>query len=337
LSVQVLESAKSLGKEFSQFFEKKHVLITGAAGFLGSWLTDVIVQANGEVDCVDNLSTGKKDNLDHLNDHARIFFSDVEKFTPPHDTRYDYVFHFSSRASPEEYQKHPVETLEANSIGTRRMLDIAKKSDATLVYASSSEIYGDAQVIPTPESYFGNVNPIGVRSCYDEGKRYGEALCMAFFRSYRTKIRISRIFNTYGERIREDGIYARALPKFVRQALDNKPLTIYGDGRQTRSFCYVTDMIRGILKLATQEDIDGEVFNIGNPEEITILSLIEKIIEITRSKSKIMHHLPTPDDPRRRRPDISKATKILRWAPEVELECGLNRTIEYFRKNVSTV
>ncbi|MDH2900686.1 MAG: GDP-mannose 4,6-dehydratase [archaeon] len=309
------------------------MLITGAAGFLGSWLTDIIVQANGLVDCVDNLSTGKRNNLEHLKDRVNIFFSDVEKFSPAGAQKYDYIFHFSSRASPEEYQEHPVDTLEANSTGTRRMLEVARNCGATLVFASTSEIYGDAQVIPTPETYFGNVNPIGVRSCYDEGKRFGEALCMAFFRSYQLKVRIPRIFNTYGERIREDGIYARALPRFVKQALNDELITIFGDGNQTRSFCYVTDTIKGILKLATHESIDGEVFNIGNPHEITIVSLAAKIIEMTQSKSKITYLPAMPDDPRRRMPDISKAKRVLGWTPEVDLDYGLGRIIDYFRKN----
>jgi UDP-glucuronate decarboxylase len=321
--------ARSLGKEFARFFEDKHILITGAAGFLGSWLADVIVEAGGQLDCVDNLSTGKKDNLEHLRDKLNVFFTDVEKFDPSGNTRYDYIFHFSSRASPEEYQKYPVETLEVNATGTRRMLELGKRFNATVVYASTSEIYGDAQVIPTPETYFGNVNPIGVRSCYDEGKRYGEALCMAYFRSYNTNVRIPRIFNTYGERIREDGIYARALPKFVKQALDDKPITIYGDGKQTRSFCYVKDTIRGILKIATKEGINGEVFNIGNRDEITILALAERIIEKTKSKSQITFLPPVEDDPRRRCPDISKIYSQLGWRPEVDLENGLGRIIQY--------
>jgi UDP-glucuronate decarboxylase len=331
-SQQPKKSVESLGKEFSRFFENKSVLITGAAGFLGSWLTDVIVEAKGKVDCVDNLSTGKKENLDHLQNRVEVFISDVERFNPSGDKKYDYIFHLSSRASPEEYQEHPVETLEANSTGTRRMLDLSRQHDSKVIFSSTSEVYGDAQVIPTPETYFGNVNPIGVRSCYDEGKRYGEALCMAFHRSFGLRVRIARIFNTYGERIREDGVYARALPRFVNQALNDQPITIYGDGNQTRSFCYVTDTLNGILKLATKEDIDGEVFNIGNPQEITILSLASKIIEMTKSKSKITHHLAPPDDPRRRRPDISKAVRILDWSPEVNLDYGLQRTIDYFRK-----
>jgi UDP-glucuronate decarboxylase len=328
------KSVEALGKEFSHFFENRLVLITGAAGFLGSWLTDAIVEANGKVDCVDNLSTGKNDNLSHLKDRVKIYISDVEKFTPVSNSKkYDYVFHFSSRASPEEYQEHPVETLEANSTGTRRMLELARKDEAKLVFASTSEIYGDAQVIPTPETYFGNVNPIGVRSCYDEGKRYGEALCMAFFRSYGVKVRIPRIFNTYGERIREDGIYARALPRFVRQALNDEPITIFGDGKQTRSFCYVADLIKAILKIAILEGIDGEVFNVGNPEEITILSLAEKIIEKTQSRSQIMYLPAMSDDPRRRKPDVSKAKRVLGWNPETDLDYGLGRTIDYLHKN----
>lgn len=326
------KTEEELALEFLQNFSQKKILVTGGAGFLGSWLVSVFAFAHAKVDCIDNLATGFKKNIDHLN-QVNFISTSVEDYDT--DSEYDYIFHFASRASPEEYQQYPVQTLMANSLGTMKMLDLAKKkSGSILVYASSSEVYGDGNVFPTPETYYGYVNPIGIRSCYDEGKRFGEALCMAYFRNYGTDVRIVRIFNTYGERIREDGAYARALPRFVVQALKGLPITIYGDGSQTRSFTYVSDTIRGILKLATTPNLAGEVFNIGNNEEMTILKLAETILRKTGSSSKFTFSPLGQDDPKRRQPDVTKAREKLGWTPQVSLEEGLVPTIEYFRAKI---
>jgi UDP-glucuronate decarboxylase len=319
-----------LAIEFRKEFAGRRTLVTGGAGFLGSWLCDVLVEAGGRVDCLDNLSTGRMENIEHLDGKVRMLIGDVEKVEL--DRKYHYIFHLSSRASPEEYQQHPIETLTSNSVGTLRILEHVGRSESVLVFASTSEVYGDAQVVPTPETYFGNVNPVGVRSCYDEGKRFGEALCMAFFRQRKVKVRIARIFNSYGPRIREDGLYARAMPKFIAQALKGEPITIYGDGRQTRSFCYATDTVRGLLKLATAPRLDGEVVNIGNRQEMTILELARTITRKTGSKSKITFLPPQPDDPKRRCPDTSKAERLLGWRASVGLEQGLANTLDYFRE-----
>jgi UDP-glucuronate decarboxylase len=309
----------------------KNTLVTGGAGFLGSWLCDILVSANAAVVCVDNLSTGLMENLDQPTEPGRFTFrnDDVTKFRADGET-YDLIFHFASRASPEEYQQHPVETLAANSQGLQSMLEIARKSDCTLLYASSSEVYGDAEVVPTPESYWGKVNPVGPRSCYDEGKRFGEALCMAYHRAYGLDVRIVRLFNSYGPRLRADGNYARALSRFIQQASTGSDITIYGDGRQTRSFCYVTDCTAGILLAATRPRMRGEVVNIGNPHEISILDLAEKIRKQIVSRSRIVFKPRPTDDPRRRCPEISKARRILGWSPQVSLEGGLTQTIRWF-------
>lgn len=315
--------ADSLAEMFSGNFASKKVLVTGAAGFLGSWLCDVLLACGAHVTGLDNLSTGRIENVRALQTKGKFLNRAVE--SNEIDGDFHYIFHFASRASPEEYQTMPIETLTANSIGTLKTLRQAASHGSVFIYASSSEVYGDAKVIPTPESYFGNVNPTGVRSCYDEGKRFGEALCMAYHRQKRAKVRIARIFNTYGKRIRADGLYARALPRFLAQALSNRPITIYGDGKQTRSFGYVTDTITGILKLASTDGIDGEVFNIGNPEEITIEQLAQKIITMSGSDSEIRYMPPVADDPRRRYPDISKAKRFLKYQPEVSLDSGLRK------------
>jgi nucleoside-diphosphate-sugar epimerase len=244
----------------------------------------------------------------------------------------DYVFHLASHASPEEYQAHPIETLRASSLGSMSMAELARKGDATLLFASTSEVYGDAEVMPTPESYWGKVNPIGPRSCYDEGKRFAEALFMAYHKQYELNVRIVRIFNTFGPRLREDGLYGRAMSRFIAQALANKPMTIYGDGVQTRSFCYITDTITGLMMLSTNEKAKGEVVNIGNPQEVTILQLAEKIRELTSSRSQLAFYPLPKDDPRRRCPDTCKMERLLGWKPMVGLEEGLARTIEWFRK-----
>jgi len=311
----------------------KKVAVTGGAGFIGSWLCDAFVLADASVRCFDNLCTGLLTNVEHLVTAGNFAFHEID--TTKDDLgneRTDLVLHFASRASPEEYQQHPIETLTANSQGTHNMLELARKSDARLVYASTSEVYGDAHVIPTPETYWGNVNPVGPRSCYDEGKRFGEALCMAYHRSHGLDVRILRLFNTYGPRLRSDGFYGRALSRFIDQALSGEDITVYGRGDQTRSFCYVTDTVAAILKAAMRNEIKGQVVNIGNPHEVSILELAEKVKVTTGSSSKITFHPRPPDDPQRRCPDVSKAKRVLGWSPTVTLEEGLRNTIEWFRQ-----
>ncbi|MEM3737530.1 MAG: UDP-glucuronic acid decarboxylase family protein [Candidatus Bathyarchaeia archaeon] len=311
------------------------ILVTGGAGFLGSWLCDLLVEARAEVWCLDNLATGVLENIAHLRRLENFHFIQGDAETFRLDQKLDLILHLASRASPEEYQMHPIETLKANSLGTLGMLETARRYGATFLYASTSEVYGDAQIIPTPETYWGHVNPVGPRSCYDEGKRFGEALCVAYIREYGLDVRVVRIFNTYGPRIRADGAYARALPRFITQALRGADITVYGDGSQTRSFCYITDTLIGIWDILTNPKARGEIFNIGNPHEITILQLAEKIKEITQSKSKITFHPLPRDDPKRRCPDITKAKTILGWQPETTLEEGLTKTVNWFRsKNI---
>jgi UDP-glucuronate decarboxylase len=248
--------------------------------------------------------------------------------------RYDYILHLASRASPEDYQRYPIETLLANSLGSYQMLELARKFDARILFASSSEVYGDAKDVPTVESYWGNVNPIGLRSCYDVGKRFGEALFMAYYRNYGVDTRIVRIFNTYGPRLRADGPYGRVLSRFILQALCGQDITVYGNGMQTRSFCYVSDTSTAILKMLTTKELQGEVINVGNPVETTIWKLATLVKEVTNSDSKIVFYPSPPDDPKRRCPDINKAVQLLGWRPLVRLEEGLNRTISWFRKTL---
>lgn len=329
MSESTKDDIKTLAREFGRFFSGTNVLVTGGAGFLGSWLCDVFVESDAKVSCLDNLSTSTKRNIEHLKDKMKIITSSVEEASL--DEKYDYIFHFSSRASPDEYIHHPIETLTANSIGTMKMLELAKKGSSVLIAASTSEIYGDPQVVPTPESYYGYANSIGIRSCYDEGKRFAEALCMAYFRQHKVDVRLPRIFNSYGPRIRADGLYGRALPRFISQALRNEPITIYGDGKQTRSFCYVTDTIRGLLKCAVNDAARGLVFNIGNQDELTILDLANKIIKAANSGSTLSFSPLMQDDPKRRCPDISRAKEVLGWRPSVSIDDGLKRTLAWFQ------
>ncbi len=316
-------------------FEDKRVLITGGAGFLGSWICDVLVRQNAKVTCLDTFYSGKVSNIEHLMDSENFKFVEYDISQPVHlDERFDMVMHLASRASPLEFEKFPIQILKANTIGTWIALGIAKKNKASFLFTSTSEIYGDAEVIPTPETYNGNVNPIGIRGCYDEAKRAGEAFVMAYHRQHKMDTRIARIFNTYGPRMRSDGHYGRVVPRFVHQALNNKPLTIFGDGKQTRSFTYVIDEIEGLLKLAAYDNLAGEVINIGNNNETTIMELANLIIKLTGSKSKLEFH-PLPEgDPRRRCPVIEKAKRLINWEPKIMLEEGLRRTIEWFEKEV---
>ena len=313
-------------------FRGKRVLVTGGAGFIGGWLCDVLVSFDAEVVCLDNLSTGKLENIHHLLAKSKFKFINENVCAFEGDIKYDYILHLASRASPEEYQQHPIETLQANSIGSYNVLELARKHDSAILLASTSEVYGDAGVFPTPENCWGNVNSIGPRSCYDEGKRFAEALFMAYHRKYGLDVRIARIFNSYGPRLRAEGAYGRAVSRFVTQALANQPLTVYGDGTQTRSFCYITDTSVGLLLLLTSKGTEGEVVNVGNPEEVMILELAQRIKQLTGSTSPITFHPLPEDDPRRRCPDISRAEKLLGWKPKIGLGQGLGRTVTWFRQ-----
>lgn len=310
-------------------------LVTGGAGFIGSHLCERLVAAGHDVVCVDNFITGRSANVQHLAGRKRftLLESDIRK--PLHvPGRLDHIFHLASLASPKDYVRHPLETLEAGSIGSTHTLELARNSGATFLFTSSSEVYGDPLVHPQREDYWGNVNPNGPRSMYDESKRFGEAIAMAYHRQYGVSIRIARIFNTYGPRMRiGDG---RVIPAFVTQALQERPLTVYGDGTQTRSLCYVDDTVEALFLLGTKtfpKDVQGVglVINIGNPNELTMLDLARLVLKATGSKSPIIHEPLPEDDPKKRRPDISRARASLSWEPRVPLREGIKSTIPYFK------
>ncbi len=305
----------------------KRILVTGGAGFLGSHLCARLLSDGHEVICLDDFFTGSRSNVIHLLDNPRfeLMRGDVNQ---PTVMEVDEVFHLACPASPIHYQRNPVRTIRTCVIGTLNMLELCREVNAKLLIASTSEVYGDPTVHPQVESYWGNVNPIGPRACYDEGKRCAEATAISFSRQYRVPLRIPRIFNTYGPQMHiSDG---RVISNFVVQALQGQPLTIYGDGQQTRSFCYVSDLIEGFIRLMNS-DLDATPVNMGNPDEYTIKEIAERVISLTTSSSVLVQKpLPT-DDPVRRRPDITKAKKQLGWEPTVTLEEGLKATIEYFR------
>ncbi len=305
-----------------------NILVTGGAGFIGSHLTDALIKGN-KIFCVDNISSGNCKNVEHLMDNANFKFIEHDVKNPLAVREpIDQIYHLASRASPVDFKKYPVDILLSNSFGTYNMLKLAKEKKARMLFTSTSEVYGDPLEHPQKETYNGNVNCINERSCYDESKRFGEALCMAFYREHKVDVRIARIFNTYGPRIKiNDG---RVMPNFIDQALNNKPLTVYGDGKQTRSFCYVSDMVDGLIKLMNSKFV-AEPFNLGNPNEMTILELAKHIIRLTNSDSEIVFKPLPPGDPSKRKPDISKAKKTLNWEPKVGLEEGLKRTIDYFK------
>ena len=318
-------------------FEGMRVLVTGGAGFLGSWICEYLLQDGARVTCLDNFASGLKGNVEHLTrrENFRLVEHDVSKPIELGE-RFDLVMHLASRASPFEFERYPIEILMANTMGTVNALEIARRSEARVLYASTSEVYGDPapEFVPTPETYNGNVSTTGPRSCYDEAKRAGEAFVMAYRRQYGMDTRIVRIFNTYGPRMRSDDIYGRVVPRFIEQALTGKPITVFGTGEQTRSFTYVTDEVDGILRLASFDEAEGEVVNIGNNRETKIIELAELVKELTGSESEITFHPLPKDDPKRRAPDITKARRLLRWKPEVSLEEGLRRTIEWFEKRL---
>jgi UDP-glucuronate decarboxylase len=313
-------------------FEDQRVLITGGAGFLGSWMCDVLVFQGAQVICIDNLASGLKSNIAHLLDLENFLFIEHDISEPMFiEEKLDLVVHMASRASPFEFEHYPIEILKANTIGLMNSLENAKKNQARLLYTSTSETYGNPLVVPTPESYYGNVNAIGPRGCYDEAKRCGEAYVTAYKNQFGLDTRMARIFNTYGPRMRFDGIYGRAIPRFIDQALHGRPITVFGDGSQTRSFTYLTDQIEGLLKLAFVEDAKGSVVNIGNDKETTVLEMAKKVLQITGSSSEITYHPLPKDDPLRRKPIISRAREILGWEPKVSLQDGLARTIEWYK------
>ncbi len=303
------------------------VLVTGGAGFLGSHLCEKLIDSGHEVLCVDNLFTGSKENIKHLlaNPNFEFMRHDV---TFPLYVEVDQIYNLACPASPKHYQSDPAQTTKTSVIGAINMLGLAKRTGARILQASTSEVYGDPEVHPQPEEYWGKVNPIGIRSCYDEGKRCAETLFFDYHRQYGVEIKVMRIFNTYGPRMdRNDG---RVVSNFIVQALHGNDITIYGDGSQTRSFCYVDDLIAGMIALMNSpKEIIGPI-NIGNPNEFSISDLVSEVVGLTGSKSKVVQ-LPLPeDDPRQRQPDITKAKEILGWAPKVQLKEGLEKTIEYF-------
>ena len=311
---------------------RKRVMVTGGAGFLGSHLCDRLLDEGNEVLCVDNLFTGTKQNIAHLRDHPHFEFlrHDV---TFPLYLEVDEIYNLACPASPIHYQHDPVQTTKTSVHGAINMLGLAKRLGCRILQASTSEVYGDPTVHPQTEEYWGNVNPIGPRSCYDEGKRCAETLFFDYFRQHRLPIKVARIFNTYGPRMHPaDG---RVVSNFIMQALRGEPITIYGDGSQTRSFCYVDDLIEGLVALMrSADDITGPI-NLGNPVEFTMVELAERVIAITESKSRLVNADLPADDPRQRKPDISKARALLEWEPRTALEDGLGHTVEYFRALVA--
>jgi nucleoside-diphosphate-sugar epimerase len=306
------------------------IVVTGGAGFIGSHLCSYLLEAGHSVLCVDKIITGSTQNIAHLLNNPDFSFLEHD-VTQPFSCETDAIFHLASPASPVGYMEHPIETILVNSLGTYRMLEMARQQNAMFLISSTSEIYGDPLVHPQVESYWGNVNPIGPRACYDESKRLGETLTMEYYRQYRTNVRIVRIFNTYGPNSQVDD--GRMIPNFITQALKNEPLTIYGDGSKTRSICYVSDLVEGLALAMFHAGTAGEVFNLGNPEEHTVLEFAQTIIRLCNSTSSIQFEPHRVDDPERRRPDITKAQRMLGWQLRVGLEEGLRRTIEWFRSH----
>ncbi len=310
--------------------DTKTAVVTGGAGFIGSHLADALLSMGYRVIAVDNLITGSEANIGEAKKNPAFTFIRQDVIEPfSIDGSVDCVFHLASPASVVDYQNFPEETARVNSSGTLNMLTMARQKKARFLFASTSEVYGDPTEHPQKETYWGNVNPNGIRSCYDESKRFGEALTMIYARKYDIDTRIARIFNTYGPRMKKtDG---RVVSNFINQALEGRPVTIYGDGMQTRSFCFVSDLVAGILKLMFTDAAKNEVVNIGNPEEYTMVDLADKILNMTGSSSKIIHEKLPADDPVRRRPDITKAQSLLGWTPVVSVDEGLTKTIAYYR------
>ena len=305
------------------------ILLTGAAGFLGSHLTAALLENDYQVIGLDDLSTGSKRNLSRFKSNPNFEFVNQD-VRLPFNAEVDGILNFACPASPRHYQSDPVRTIETNFLGIINMLHLAKSRGAKLVQASTSEVYGDPSISPQPETYWGNVNPIGIRSCYDEGKRAAETLCFDYRRQFNLDTRVLRIFNTYGPNMSPDD--GRVVSNFIVQAITGRDLTIYGDGSQTRSFCYVSDLVDGIIKLFESVRNPESPINLGNPQEFTMLGLAETVLRLTKSKSKIIFEPLPQDDPQQRRPDISRAKEVLNWEPKVQLVEGLQETIEYFKE-----
>ena len=343
---EIQEIIKRLEKE-SISFHDKIILITGGAGFLGSWICDLLVEQGANCICLDNLSSGTFDNISHLMEQKNFRFINHDISVPIYFgltnhpvgicvgdiIKIDIVMHLASRASPFEFAKFPISILKSNTLGTMNALGIAKAHNAIFFYTSTSEIYGNPpnEAVPTPETYFGHVNPVGPRSCYDESKRAGEAFIKAYELQHKIRSKIIRVFNTYGPRIRYGPLFGRVIPNFIHQALNDKDITVFGDGSQTRSFTYVVDEVEGLLKAVHVNSANGEVINLGNNNEISILELAKIIIKITDSNSKITFNPLPIDDPVRRNPVIEKAKKLLNWIPTTSLKEGLEKTIEWFK------
>lgn len=308
----------------------KKILITGGAGFLGSHLCDRMIEQGNQVICLDSLFTGNEKNIQHLNNNAAFKFIKQDVVDPIHIDELDEIYNLACPASPVHYQYNPIHTMKTSVLGALNVLELARKTGAKVFQASTSEVYGDPSVHPQSEEYWGNVNTIGIRSCYDEGKRAAETLFFDYQRTYNLRIKVVRIFNTYGPRMAADD--GRVVSNFIVQALRGQNLTIYGDGTQTRSFCFADDLVEGFIRLMNSSDQITGPINLGNPGEFTMMELAEKILRLTGSSSKLIH-MPLPqDDPKQRRPDISKAKHLLGWEPTVALEQGLEHTIAYFKQ-----
>jgi dTDP-glucose 4,6-dehydratase len=319
--------------------EMRKVLITGAAGFIGSHLCDIFVKKGYYTIGIDNFITGSPENISHIKNQSNFEFikqdiiksNSVEEISHHIEGKIDLILHFASPASPVDYINHPLETMKVNSIGTLNMLDLACKNKSRYLLASTSEVYGDPNIHPQIESYWGNVNPVGPRSVYDEAKRFSEAISFSYYKEFGLDARIIRIFNTYGPRMKaNDG---RVIPQFITQALNGEKITVYGNGSQTRSFCYVDDLIDGIYLFSTKENLQGEIINMGNHHESSILELANLILDKTSSKSQIIFKPLPEDDPQQRCPDITKINKLISWQPQIDLEDGIEKTINFFSTN----
>jgi len=308
------------------------ILVTGGAGFIGSHLCERLLNEGHNVICVDNVGSGRLDNIKELMKNPRFRFIKHNIIEPLQliEGKIHQIYHLASRASPVDYQMYPVETALANGLGTNRMVELALAKNSTILFTSTSEAYGEPKEHPQKESYWGNVNPVGVRSCYDESKRFAEALLMAYHREYDVDVKIVRIFNTYGPRMRLDD--GRVVPNFIRQCLNDEPITIYGDGQQTRSFCYITDLVDGLVKMMNSKEVGPK--NIGNPAEITVIELAKMIREMTGSRSEFIYEPLPKDDPTKRQPDISKARELLGWEPKTTIEEGLAETIAWAKSQL---